>query len=386
LDFALSAGEERFRELMDAVPVAVYTTDAQGRLTYFNPAAVKLAGRTPKLGTDCWCVTWKIFLSDGTALPHDQCPMAIALKGGEVSRGLVWLAERPDGTRLWFSPYPAVLRDPHGRITGGVNVLVDITARKTAQMESEQQFRAMFETTPECVKVVAPDGTLIHMNPSGLAMVSASSAEAVVGKSVYDLIAPADRERYRQFNERICRGEKGTLEFDIIGLDGVRRRMETHAAPLRHFGGLTFQIATTRDVTERTRAESAAWLLKAVVDSSDDAIISKDLNGTITSWNKSAERIFGYSASEAIGKSVLMIIPQDRQEEEVNILSRLRRGDRIDHFATVRRRKDGTLLDISLTISPVKDARGTIIGASKIARDISERKREQSVVMTRDGL
>lgn len=116
-------------------------------------------------------------------------------------------------------------------------------------------------------------------------------------------------------------------------------------------------------------------LLVAIVDSSDDAIISKDLDGRITSWNMSAERVFGYTAAEAIGKTVAeLLIPDDRQHEEPEILARLRRGERVDHFETLRRRRDGTLIDISLTISPVRDRSGRIIGASKIARDISERK------------
>ena len=169
---------------------------------------------------------------------------------------------------------------------------------------------------------------------------------------------PEDRDRFREFNERICEGEKGSLEFDIVGLKGARRHMETHAAPLRHLDGTTVHLAITRDITERKRAERAALLLSAIVDSSDDAIISKDLNGVITSWNKSAERLFGYTAAEAIGQTVAaMLIPADRLDEEPEILARLRRGERVDHFETVRRRKDGTLLDISLTISPVKDQR-----------------------------
>jgi PAS domain S-box-containing protein len=377
LAFAARGGEseERFREMIEALPVAIYTTDAQGRLTYFNAAAVKLSGRVPVLGTDQWCVTWKIFLPDGTALPHDQCPMAVALRGGEVIDGVECIAERPDGTRFWFTPYPSVLRDAEGRITGGVNMLIDITDRKLAQIEANDHFRAIVDTTPECVKVVAPDGTLLHMNASGLAMVGASSAEAVIGNNVYDLIAPEDRDRFREFNEGICGGEKASLTFDIVGLQGARLHMETHAAPLRHIDGTTVQLAITRDVTERTRAERAAMLLSAIVDSSDDAIVSKNLDGIITSWNKSAERLFGYTADEAIGQPVTIIIPPDRLTEEPEILTRLRRGERVDHFETVRRSKDGTLLDVSLTISPVRDAQGAIIGASKIARDISDRKR-----------
>jgi PAS domain S-box-containing protein len=364
-----------FRDVVDSLPVAVYATDAEGRLTYFNAAAVRLSGRVPTLGTDQWCVTWRIFTPDGTLLPHDRCPMAVALRGGDVAQGMECMAERPDGTRFWFSPYPSVLRDADGRIIGGINLLVDITARKNAEIEASENLRAIVETTPECVKIVAPDGTLLLMNAPGLNMVGASSADAVVGKNVYDLVAPEDRDKFRDFNERICKGEKDTLEFDIVGLQGARRHMETHAAPLRHVDGTTVQLAITRDLTERSRAERAALLLGAIVDSSDDAIISKNLNGVITSWNKSAERLFGYTAAEIIGQPVTILIPPDRSQEEPGILERLKRGERVDHFETLRRTKDGTLLDISLTISPVKDKQGNVVGASKIARDITERKR-----------
>ncbi|HWF06871.1 MAG TPA: PAS domain S-box protein [Bryobacteraceae bacterium] len=365
-----------FRELIQALPVAIYMTDAQGRLTYFNPAAVKLSGRVPELGTDKWCITWRIFLPDGTPLPHDQCPMAMALKGAEVPTGIECIAERPDGTRFWFTPCPAVFRDAEGRILGGINLLMDITDRKNAETEAAEQFRAIVETTPECVKIIAPDGTLLFMNPAGLAMVGAASAADITGRNVYDIIAAEDRDRFREFNESVCRGAKASLQFDVVGFGGARRHMETHAAPLRHHDGATVHLAITHDVTERRQAERAALLLRAVVDSSDDAIVSKNLNGIITSWNKSAERMFGYTAEEGIGQSITMLIPPDRLGEEPEILARLARGERVDHFETVRRRKDGSLLDISLTISPVRDAaEGVIIGASKIARDISERKR-----------
>jgi PAS domain S-box-containing protein len=124
----------------------------------------------------------------------------------------------------------------------------------------------------------------------------------------------------------------------------------------------------------RIRREATS-LLAAIVDSSDDAIVSKSLDGVITSWNNGAERIFGYTAQEAVGKNITLIIPSDRLNEETDILTRIRSGERVDHFETIRRRRDGTLFDVSVTISPVKDATGKIVGASKVARDISERKR-----------
>ena len=255
---ALHESERRFRDMIDALPAAIYTTDAEGRLTHFNPAAVALSGRTPELGSDQWCVTWKLFWPDGTRMRHDECPMAIALKEGRILHGVEAIAERPDGTRFWFVPYPGLFRDAGGKVTGGINMLLDITDRKQA---------------------------------------------------------------------------------------------------------------------ERTDS-----LLAAIVDSTDDAIISKGLDGIITSWNRAAQGLFGYTAQEAIGKHITLIVPDDRLHEEATIIEQLSRGERIDHFETLRRHKNGTLLDISLTISPVRDTAGRVVGASKVARDIGGRKRAEAAL------
>jgi PAS domain S-box-containing protein len=131
----------------------------------------------------------------------------------------------------------------------------------------------------------------------------------------------------------------------------------------------------------RERTDEITQYLAAIVDSSDDAIISIDLQGTITSWNKSAERLFGYTFSEAVGKPITMLIPRDRQGEKRALLEHINRGERIDHYETVRQRKDGILIEISLTVSPVRNAKGEIIGASKIARDITERKRREAQLL-----
>jgi PAS domain S-box-containing protein len=130
-------------------------------------------------------------------------------------------------------------------------------------------------------------------------------------------------------------------------------------------------------VGQRLSGERAAQHYAAIVESSTDAILSKDLNGVITSWNRGAQLLFGYTAEEAVGQPVTLLIPADRYEEEPFILGRIRRGESVDHYETIRRTKDGRLLDISLTVSPIKDERGEIVGASKIARDISETKRAQ---------
>jgi PAS domain S-box-containing protein len=128
--------ERRFRELLEALPAAVYTTDAQGRITYYNDAAADMWGHRPPLGTSEWCGSWKLFWADGTPLPHDQCPMAIALKEDRPVRGMEAIAERPDGSRVSFIPYPTPLHDDAGRLVGAVNMLVDISERKRAE---EQQ-------------------------------------------------------------------------------------------------------------------------------------------------------------------------------------------------------------------------------------------------------
>jgi PAS domain S-box-containing protein len=150
------------------------------------------------------------------------------------------------------------VKDSAGRVVGASKVARDVSDQKQIERtlrESEERFRAIVETTSECVKLVRADGTLLHMNSSGLTMVGADCADEVTGKSFYDLVAANDREKFRAFNEQICRGEKGSLEFDIVGLKGTSRRMETHAAPLRISDGTVVQLGVTRDITERTRAE-----------------------------------------------------------------------------------------------------------------------------------
>src|SRR5688572_23015425 len=124
--------ERRLSEMIDGLPAAVYTTDADGRLTHFNQACIAFSGRVPELGNDKWCVSWKLFRADGQPMPHDECPMAVTLREGRAIRGAEAIAERPDGSRIWFTPYPTVVRDAVGRIVGGINMLVDITHQKEA--------------------------------------------------------------------------------------------------------------------------------------------------------------------------------------------------------------------------------------------------------------
>jgi PAS domain S-box-containing protein len=172
--------------------------------------------------------------------------------------------------------------------------------------------------------------------------------------------------------------------------DGSERIVDFAMHPIRdQSGAVMFLHPTGIDVTERKQIEAALReneqrlrSVASIVESSDDAIVSKNLDGVIASWNRGAERVFGYSAEEAIGQPITIVIPQDRQDEERAILTRIRRGERIDHFETIRQRKHGSLIVVSLTVSPVKNAEGKIVGASKIARDITEQKRSQEQIAT----
>ena len=198
-----------------------------------------------------------------------------------------------------------------------------------------------------------------------------------------DILILSQHNSPEMMRQALNAGARGYVVKTAISedlLDGIEklRRGQLFFAP--SVSGAATPNVDSRDISARNRAERAMNLLAAIVDSSDDAIISKNLDGVITSWNKGAERIFGYTAEEAIGWHITLIIPLDRRDEERDILARLKRGERVDHFETVRIRKDRTLLDISLTISPVKDAAGCVVGASKVARDITERRQvEQSL-------
>ena len=193
---------------------------------------------------------------------------------------------------------------------------------------------------------------------------------------------PEDRAKWKGAVDRaIARKSDYEVEFRILLPDATTKYIHTVGHPVLNASGDLIQfVGSSTDITEHKLAEQATRLLAAIVESSHDAIVSKTLNGVITSWNKGAERLFGYAAEEAVGQNITLIIPPERRDEERTIVEQLARGERVDHFDTVRMRKDGSLLDVSLTISPMKDASGRVVGASKLARDITERKRAEEAL------
>ncbi len=208
------------------------------------------------------------------------------------------------------------------------------------------------------------------------------TAQEALGQSITLIIPPERLHEEKEMLARLSRGERvDHFETRRRHKDGRLVDVSLTISPVRdEHGNVIGASKVARDISEQKRSSELRGLFAAIVSSSDDAIISKDLESIITSWNAGAERMFGYTAAEAIGRPIWMLFPPDRISEESEILAKIRSGNRVDHFETVRMRKDGNLIDLSVTISPIKDAQGRIVGASKIARDIGEQRRSKRAV------
>jgi PAS domain S-box-containing protein len=261
---------------------------------------------------------------------------------------------------------------------------------KAAMRESEDRFRAFANTAPAILWITDADASCSFVS-LGWHEFTGQSAGAVEGFGWLDAVHPEDREEAKRVLLEASRMRGPfSMDYRLRRADGEFRWAMSSGRPRfdknGEFAGFAGSVI---DVHERTQAALSSALLSAIVESSDDAIISKDLNGVIRSWNGGAQRLFGYTAEEVIGKPITILIPPDRLEEETDILSRLQRGERVDHFETLRRTKDGRILSISLTVSPVRDASGKVTGASKVARDVTEREvqeqalREANAALTR---
>jgi len=207
------------------------------------------------------------------------------------------------------------------------------------------------------------------------------SRQEAIGQVTHDLFRTQFPEPLQSIQEKLLRDGQWSGELRHTCATGAVKILSTRWVVERdESGNVRSVLESNRDITEAKRAEETQNRLAAIVESSDDAIVSKDLNGIINSWNKAAERMFGYTANEAIGQPITLIIPPDRKDEEKDILARIGRGERIDHFQTIRQRKDGTRFDVSVTISPVRDFSGRVIGSSKVARDITAQKRTEQAL------
>jgi PAS domain S-box-containing protein len=260
--------------IVDFSDDAIVSKKLDGTITSWNKSAERLFGYTPEEA-----IGQHITLIVPWERRSEEEDILRRLARGDQVHHFETVRRRKDGTTLDVSLTISPIRDAEGKVIGASKVGRDVSDRKRierALRESEERFRAIVETTPECVKLVSVDGTLLHMNSPGLEMVGASSADEVVGKNVYDLIAPEDRARFKAFNENICKGEQGSIQFDIIGLAGKRRHMESHAAPLRNPDGTVVDLAITTDISERRQAEEllrrSEERFRALVTASSDVV------------------------------------------------------------------------------------------------------------------
>jgi PAS domain S-box-containing protein len=279
-----------------------------------------------------------------------------------------------------------VIVDSRMQLIGGDTVLEVNRDVTTAAVYS-----AVFNQTGIFAGIMDLRGYLLEANELSLQQCG-YTREQVLGRPFWDTAwwrgSEEMKAKIRVATEQAATGHVFREDLRYWVADGSERIVDFAMHPIRdRLGTVTFLHPTGIDITERKRIEAELHereqrlrFLASIVESSDDAIVSKDLNGIIQSWNKGAERVFGYTAEEAIGQPITMVIPQDRHDEERDILTRIRRGERIEHFETVRQRKHGSMLVVSLTISPVKNSEGKIVGASKIARDITEQKRGQDQI------
>jgi PAS domain S-box-containing protein len=237
---------------------------------------------------------------------------------------------------------------------------------------------AIIDTADDAIISKTLNGIITTWN-KGAERIFGYTAEEVVGKSVTILIPEDHLDEEPAILARLRSGERiEHYETIRVRKDGTLIDISLTVSPIQGPDGTIIGASkVARDITERRRAEEKLLQTAAIVENSDDAIISKNLDGIILSWNPGAERLYGYTAAEAIGQPVTMLIPSDRPDEEPRILEQIRRGEQVDHYETVRQRKDGTFVYVSLTVSPVRDTSGQIIGASKIARNVTERKRAE---------
>jgi PAS domain S-box-containing protein len=256
-------------------------------------------------------------------------------------------------------------------------------------LEQESRFRlkAIVECSDDAIITKGLDGIITSWNAAA-SRIFGYASEEIVGRSILTLIPAELHQEEREILKRLTAGER-IEHYETIRITkaGTRVNISLTVSPIRDEQGRVIGASkVARDISDRLRADELRNRLAAIVESSDDAIVSKDLNGIITSWNRAATRLFGWSAEEIIGRSLLTIIPANLQGEEAEILRKLRAGECIDHYETQRVHKDGHLVEVSLTVSPIWDDKGRVIGASKIARDITERKRLQQALIESDKL
>jgi PAS domain S-box-containing protein len=360
--------------IVDSSDDAILSKKLDGTITSWNQSAERLFGYKAQEA-----IGQHITLIVPWERRSEEEDILRRLARGERVEHFETVRRRKDGTHLDASLTISPIRDATGRVIGASKVARDVSERKRIEValrESEERFRAIFETTPECVKLVSADGTLLHMNGPGLQMVGARSADEVVGKNVYDLIAPEDRDRFKAFNESICQGEQGSLQFDIIGLEGKRRHMETHAAPLRNPDDTVVHLAVTVDISERKQAEellrTSEERFRALVNASSDVVYRMSPD-----WSEMRELDGrGFIADTAKPRKDWLneYIHPDDQPIVLRTVREAVRTKRMFELEHRVRRTDGTLGWTNSRAVPLLNVNGEILEWFGAASDVTARK------------
>ena len=372
--------------IVDSSDDAILSKNLEGIITSWNRGAERLFGYT---SVEAIGQPIEILIPVSRLCEAPQ--ILEKVKHGESVDHLETIRRAKDGRLIHVSLTISPIRDLDGTIIGASKVARDITAQleMTDRMRrSEARFRVTLTSIADAVIATDEAGRITFMNPPAEHM-TGWSHDSARGMPLSQCLTIVDELTWEPFQKPVETAHLNghSLLIDkhaqphalLVSQDGTQWPVEISVAPIRETNGDPIgEVVVFRDATERRAAERSAQRLAAIVHGSDDAIIGKNLFGKITNWNEGAERIFGYTEKEIVGKSILTLIPQELQEEEAAILGRLRNGERIEHFETVRIAKDGHRVEVSLTVSPIKDRDGFVIGASKIARDITDRKRVEN--------
>jgi two-component system CheB/CheR fusion protein len=374
----LQQSEESFRMLAESIPHLVWTARADGASDYFNQRMLELVGRS--LDEMCrpggWLDSVHSDDRDATEAAWQQ-----ALATGAELRIDLRFRRAADGASLWHTVHAVPMRDPGGVVCRWFGTCTNIDQRKQAEdrrRDSELRLHRTFESSPLGIAFVRADGHLARCNDALLALLDYTREDFEQGLDWLALVAPEYAAAEREAMAALERGGRvGPAEKELLRRDGIRATVLVSAASI---GVESEHVVFVVDLTQQKQARAELAQLAAIVESSDDAILSKSLDGVIQSWNRGAEELYGYAASEVVGKSMDTIVPPERKDELAAIVDQLRRGDRLQQQETVRLRKDGSRVDVAVTVSPVKDERGRVIGASTVARDITERKRTEQAL------
>lgn len=368
---ALRSSEKKYRQIVETSREGIWMIDAEARTNYINQRMSEMLGYSVEemLGKSVFD------FMDSEARVEAERAFERRKQGVAEQRETGFRCK--DGTTLWTIVSTNSILDATGRFVGALGMVTDITERKRAEAalrESEERYRCLVELCPDAIVIICRE-QFVYGNAASIKLFGANSAEEIIGASIWKIVHPDYRQIVsEQIRETMERSEiSAASDRQLVRLDG--RVIDINATSiLTNYQGEPAVQLIIRDITEQKHSEMMRSQLAFLVESSEDAIIGKTLDGVITNWNKGAEKIYGYAAGEVIGKHISIIVPPERVDELKEILETVQSGRGLSLHETVRRKKDGQLIHVSLTISPIRDVTGRITGASTIARDITERK------------